>query len=247
MSFIYAKTHSVTQPPLSILEDLAVNNCMGRGQISLLYTILVKNHKDSTEHKRTQWMNDLQINISEEDWSEICSGAQRLTINTHLKLIQYNWIMRTYITPERLNKMNPNIPDLCVKCNVEKGTLFHCFWNCPEIRKFWNEVVKCISQMTLNPIPVCPELCILNLYPEDCVLNSKEKKMTDLCLVQARRLISLCWKDVKSPTIGRWLKELSTSLVLEKLTYTIKKKSAEFHQIWNPFLSFLENCELGET
>ena len=101
--------------------------------------------------------------------------------------------------------------------------------------------------MTLNPIPVCPELCILNLYPEDCVLNSKEKKMTDLCLVQARRLISLCWKDVKSPTIGRWLKELSTSLVLEKLTYTIKKKSAEFHQIWNPFLSFLENCELGET
>ncbi len=89
-------------------------------------------------------------------------------------------------------KMNPNIPDVCVKCNVEKGTLFYCFWNCPEIRKFWNEVVKCISQMTLNPVPDCPELCFLKLYSEDCMLNSKERKITDLCLVQALSLLEEC-------------------------------------------------------
>ena len=192
-----------------------MNNCTGKGQISLLYNILVKNHKDSTEHKKTQWPNDLQKGILEEDWRKVCSKAQLLTINTHLRLIQYNWIMRTYNTPDRLNKMNPNIPDICVKCNVERGTLFHCQWDCPEIRKFWNEVIECISQMTLNPVPNCPALCILNLYPKDCRLSSKEKKITDLCLVQARRLISLCWKDVKSPLVGRWLKELSACLVLE--------------------------------
>jgi len=101
--------------------------------------------------------------------------------------------------------------------------------------------------MTLNLVPDDPALCILNLYPKDCMLNHKERKITDLCLVQARRLISLCWKDVKSPSIGRWLKELSTCLILEKLTYTMKKKSAEFKEIWNPFLAFLENCEAEET
>lgn len=134
--------------------------------------------------------------------------------------------MRTYVTPERLNKINPNIPDICVKCNVEKGTLFHCLWDCPEIRKFWNEVVK--SCKTDNPA-----LCILNLHPKDCMLNRKERKITDLCLVQARRLISLCWKEVKSPSVGHWLKELSACLILEKLTCTMKKKSAEFKEIWN--------------
>lgn len=66
-SFVYAQTHSYIQPRLFMLENLAVNNCTGKGQISLLYNILVKNHKDSTEHKRTQWMNDLQTDISEED------------------------------------------------------------------------------------------------------------------------------------------------------------------------------------
>ena len=107
-----------------------MNNCTGKGQISLLYNIQVKNHTDSTEHKKTQWANDLQKGISEEDWREVCSKAQLLTINTHLILTQYNWIMRTYITPDRLNKMNPDIPDICVKCNVEKGILFQCQWDC---------------------------------------------------------------------------------------------------------------------
>lgn len=113
-----------------------MNNCTARGQISLLYDMLVKNHKDSTEHKITQWINDLQEGISKGEWTEICSRAQLLTIKTYLKLIQYNWIMRISVTADRLNKMNPNIPDICVKCNSEKGTLYHCLWNCPEIQKF---------------------------------------------------------------------------------------------------------------
>lgn len=101
--------------------------------------------------------------------------------------------------------------------------------------------------MTLNPVTDCPALCILNLYPKDCRLSSKKKKITDLCLVQARRVISLCWKDVKSPSVGRWLKELSACLVLDKLTYTMRKKSAKFNEILNPFLVFLKNCKVEET
>ena len=71
--------------------------------------------------------------------------------------------------------------------------------------------------------------------------------MTDLCLVQARRLISLCWRDVKWPSVGRWLKELSACLVLEKRTYAMKKKSTKLHEVWGRFITFLENCEMGEA
>ena len=139
--------------------------------------------------------------------------------------------MRIYVTPERLNKMNPNIPDICVKCNVEKGTLFHCLWDCPKIQKFWNEVIKCISKMTLNPVPDNPALCILKFVSKGLYVKQQREENYRLCLVQARRLISLCWKDVKSPSVGRWLKELSACLILEKLTYTMKKKSVEFKEI----------------
>lgn len=44
-----------------------------------------------------------------------CLNAQQNTINARLKLLQYKWIMRAYITPVKLNKIYPNIPDKCLR------------------------------------------------------------------------------------------------------------------------------------
>ena len=62
--------------------------------------------------------------------------------------------------------------------------------------------------------------------------------MVDLCLLQARRSIALCWKNVDAPTIGFWLKNITACLAYEKLTYVIRKKSAVFYGIWNSFLNY---------
>lgn len=48
--------------------------------------------------------------------------VQIISINIRLKLIQYNWLMRTYVTHEKLNKFNRNIPDTCIKCESKRGT-----------------------------------------------------------------------------------------------------------------------------
>ena len=50
--------------------------------------------------------------------------------------------MRTYITPLKLDKYDDNIPDLCIKCIEEKGTLFHCMWQCSKVKAFWEENEK---------------------------------------------------------------------------------------------------------
>ena len=72
--------------------------------------------------------------IEEAEWMTACSKAQSQTINTRMKLLQHKWLMRTYITSEKLNKWSADIPVTCVKCFIEKGTLIHCVWECP---KFW--------------------------------------------------------------------------------------------------------------
>jgi len=38
-----------------------------------------------------------------------------------LKLLQYKWLTKVYITPEKLNHMSSNIPDICTKCPNFKG------------------------------------------------------------------------------------------------------------------------------
>lgn len=45
--------------------------------------------------------------------------------------------MRVYITPVKLHHISSNIPDICVKCLNQKGTLSHCLWECPKIEVFW--------------------------------------------------------------------------------------------------------------
>ena len=52
--------------------------------------------------------------------------------------------------------------------------------------------------------------------------------MVDFCLLQAKRSIALCWKNVGCPSFDYWLTNLSSSLALEKLTYIVKKKASEF-------------------
>lgn len=112
--------------------------------------------------------------------------AQTQTVNTRLKLIQYNWIMRTYISPEKLNRFDPNIPDLCYKCNTHERTLHQYVWDCPEIKVFWSSVMHLISWITLSTIPHCLKLCLLSIDPEICALSKKERKMLLMCLLQVR-------------------------------------------------------------
>ncbi len=95
--------------------------------------------------------------------------GQLQTVNSNLKLIQYNWIMRTYITPVRLNKINQNIPDTYIKCSVDRGTLFHCMWNCPKVQEFWKEVAFFLSQTVPINLPMKPEIFILGIIPENIV------------------------------------------------------------------------------
>ncbi len=136
-SFITTCLKGSTQlPPLSILENCTLQDCYSKGWITQLYNTLRSNQKDCSEIKRQAWIQDMNMDISEDVWNKICLNAQTQTLNSRLRLLQYNWVMRTYITPVRLNKFNPGIPDLCFKCGKLQGTFFHCVWECEEVQKF---------------------------------------------------------------------------------------------------------------
>ena len=153
--------------------------------------------------------------------------------------------MRTYITPSLLHHFDPNTPDQCIKCNVERGTLFHCLWKCPEIMKFWKEVLGILSQIISEDIPICPQLCILGIFPDNFKVNGKKKSMIIYSLLQAKHTIALFWKNPDRPDIKQWYRELSSCLALEKLTFAIKGKSAIFQEIWGQFIHFMRGNPLG--
>lgn len=206
--------------------------------------MLAEGSSESSSWKLKAWREDLQENLSSEDWEEACAEAQTQTTNTRLKVLQYNWLMRTYVTPEKLNKYNGAIPDWCNRCGEEKGTFFHCVWKCNKIQQFWREIKQALEIILGIKLALDPKLFILGIYPDGHRMSRKIITAIDLCLLLAKRVIALSWKSTSKPKFINWIKEISTTLPMEKITYTIKGKLSLFQNIWGPFMEYLECVDL---
>lgn len=93
--------NSLELPPLSTLEDIILKHLENGGQVIILYDIFVSKCKESSDNILQAWRMDLTENITEEEWTEVCSLVQTQTVNTHSKLLLYKWLCRQYITPAR--------------------------------------------------------------------------------------------------------------------------------------------------
>ncbi len=139
----------------------------------------------------TAWKNYLQEDISKDEWMDSCLLAQTYSVNTRYRLLQYKWLMWTYITPVKLHKFNPNIPDSCLKCKQENGTLYHCVWECIETEMFWKNILAMIGKLTEENIPCDPKFCLFHIYPVNFVVNTNKRKLIDFSLLQAKWAIAL--------------------------------------------------------
>lgn len=243
-SFITNLLKSTVQPPLSTIENMAINHHHSRGLLSKFYNILIAASKESSLSYLQAWRSDMETDILVEEWNNSCILAQKQTINTRFRLVQYKWLFRTYITPVKLHHFNPNIPDDCVKCGKEKGTLYHCMWQCEELQIFWKQICALISDLIECKMPLDGKLCILHIFPNSFKCNTKNKKLVNFCLVQAKYVIALKWKDTEKPGVKQWIKLMSSNLALEKLTYIAKGKLEDFKDIWLPFLRLVKDFDL---
>ena len=51
--------------------------------------------------------------------------------------------------------------------------MFHCLWQCSQIRKFWEEVKQCIEEILEINLQLEPKLFLLGIYPAKCTLRKK--------------------------------------------------------------------------
>ena len=190
---------------MSTIEKLMNVNCLGRGLISKMYRCQVDGSTETSAGQLEAWREDLQEAIPIEKWEEACSKAQWRTTNTRLKVLQYNWLIK------KLNRYNRAIPDVCIKCEKEKGTFFHCIWQCTEIQTFWREIKLRIQNILQIQIPLLPQLFLLGLYPDDLKIKKYQHMFVDLRVLMAKRITALSWRNTKSPSVGGCLSYVQLS------------------------------------
>lgn len=77
-----------------------------------------------------------------------------------------------------------------------------------------------------------PKLFLLGFYPKDTGIDSDGKVFFNQGILKAKRVITMFWKRMETPSIVKWFQEMSLCFPLEKITYTLMDKHVIFNKIW---------------
>ena len=97
-----------------------------------LYNILARNCTIPTGRKR--WEEKLELD--DLNWGVIYKNCFRATKNTKLQWFQYRIVHHILTTNSFMFKLGLLNNPFCTFCNLQRETIIHIMWECPEVQKF---------------------------------------------------------------------------------------------------------------
>lgn len=231
------QTFSWSQPPklLSKFNRFFLNPLGLRGGISVIYSLLLMEAADACPIYMERWENELSQKFSLEEWATASTVPLRVSkcIN-HFELMR-KIHLRWYLTPVRLAHSSSSPSRLCWRQCGREGTLLHMWWSCPHISLFWEQVSDIIFELTNIPIPLTPELAILDIDKFDIPVQFQT--VVHHVLFAARTSIARLWKLPITPALTELINRINLSchseLILSPFTTNLTKKLTA----WTPWTS----------
>lgn len=120
--------------PLTVFESLAIN-IQGQKRVLLLawlYNWLLT-RTSIIRGVKAKWGRELNTSFTAPQWKKIHMFNQTFSLNTNFKESRYKMLHNYYLTPERLCKIFPTMPDWCWRCQQMGAMYLHIWWTCPSI------------------------------------------------------------------------------------------------------------------
>lgn len=220
-------------------ENFLLNRKDLKGFISGFYYLLLSCSTYELPNISKKWEGDLGTEFIEDDWQEAIAAIRSAATSNRLRETQYKILHRLHITPVILHKIDRSISPLCNKCNAERGTYFHYFWDCKYISRFWTQVAKIISEVIEVEVKKDPSVFLVGLPSKVLQLPAPRYTLLEKLLISARKCILLNWIEERPPTVTQWYKEIFSILPHERLMALAKGKESLFNKIWSPFIDYL--------
>ena len=107
----------------------------------LAYTLFIERHVSPPQRSQSKWISDFQIyDVDKIDWCQSYSLPFLCTREPKLRIFQFKLLHRRISTNRYLFKIGISSSELCSFCENSSETLLHLFWECPQVKIFWNEV-----------------------------------------------------------------------------------------------------------
>ena len=174
---------------------------------------------------QTKWMTELQ-NEEQLNWSYLYSLPFKCRINARTKYFQYQILHRSLITNRKLHQFSLIPSDKCNFCG-EVETITHLLYECPEVKKLWDQIIKWINNSTREK--TLNDKCSILLG------NNENKIITNLLILIIKHTIYKKKLMDKRRTILELKytikKHMSTELYIGTITDNEKKVLGK----WSPF------------
>jgi hypothetical protein len=141
--------------------------------------------------------------------------------------MQIKTILRFHLTPVRMAKIKNSGDSRCWRGCRERGTLFHCWWDCKLVQSFWKSVWRFLRKLDIILLKD-PAIPLLGIYPEEVPTGNKNTCST--MFIAALFIVARSWKEPRCP---------STEERIQKMwyIYTMEYYSAIKN---NGFMKFLD-------
>ncbi len=211
----------LTCPTGSPVEELMTKALFQRRVTPRIYHILQERTSDPLQKVNGQWVNELSLDISPEEWRLCLTNINTLFKEIGSKFVQLKIIHRWHWTPQKLHKWNLIPSDCCWRCGGAGASITHILLLRPVLKYWWNNIQHVLFKVVKKHFPITVKLFMLGITtePKDSGLSSSEQSWVVLAITTAKLLRH--WK--KDPPREEWATTMAQLASYERVSYSYRQ------------------------
>jgi hypothetical protein len=113
-----------------------------------------------------------------------------------IREMQIKTALRFHLTPIRMASMKNSGDSRCWQGCGERGTLFHCWWDCKLVQPILKSVWQFLRKLDIVLLED-PAIPLLSIYPEDVPTGKKDT--CSIMFIAVLFIIARSWKEPRCP------------------------------------------------